>query len=439
MSQKIYPENHIKKKDIINMSEFAPRLVVSDGCGNVVDIEEYTAVGVSGVWIVDISASEWIPLPDGSQLMELPGRLPVGKDLKSGKILILEPENDEQLVAVAAFVAPAYTICYNAVWEKLPDAPILPLYAYSAVGWHDGQFYVPAIRIDDSIRQDPSQFNYDRIPAAADKILNRYPHNRLASHLVNNCALTYRCPAALNYLLNRWEMPLPTSQTCNSNCIGCISLQKDTGVSSAQFRIDFTPTAEEIIELAVDHLESAPEPVVSFGQGCEGEPLMNVQLLIDTVKGIRRLTTKGTINLNTNASRPEAIVTLRDAGVDSMRVSMNSARKTYYERYFRPANYCYEDVLESIRGMKEKGGFVSVNLFVFPGFSDQPDEIEAIMKLIKDYGIDMIQWRNLNIDPEWYWEKLNPPEQEGRGIRNMIKFIKHNFPGLRHGYFNPYL
>jgi len=421
------------------MSEFAPRLVVSDGCGNVVDIEEYTAVGVSGTRIVDISADEWIPLPDGSQLMELPGRLPVGKDHKSRKILILEPENDEQLVAVAAFVAPAYTICYNAAWEKLPDAPVLPLYAYSTVGWQDGQFYVPAIRIDDSIRQDPSQFNYDRIPAAADKILNRYPHNRLARHLVNNCALTYRCPAALNYLLNRWEMPLPTSQACNSNCIGCISLQKDTGVSSAQFRIDFTPTAEEIIELAVDHLESAPEPVVSFGQGCEGEPLMNAQLLIDTVTGIRQRTTKGTINLNTNASRSGVIAKLRDAGLDSMRVSMNSARKTYYERYFRPVNYRYEDVLESIRVMKEKGGFVSVNLFVFPGFSDQPDEVEAVAELIKNYGFDMIQWRNLNIDPEWYWEELNPPDQEGRGIRNMIEFIKQNFPGLCHGYFNPYL
>jgi len=162
-------------------------------------------------------------------------------------VITLDSDENETLVAVAAFVAPAYTICYHAAYKRLNEAPILPLYAYSAVGWYEGNFYVPAIRIDDSIRQDPSQFNQDRIDQAADQILQKYPQNRLVNHLVNNCAMTYSCPAALNYLLNRWEMPLPTSRVCNSNCLGCISLQEDTGVCSAQFRIEFTPTAEEII------------------------------------------------------------------------------------------------------------------------------------------------------------------------------------------------
>jgi len=422
------------------LSKINPYLIVSDGCGNVVDIEEYNAVGMSGSCrIVDIPPDEWIPLPNGSRLMELPGRLPVGSDRDSGEIVTLEPDGSEKVFAVAAFIAPAYTIGYYAAWETLPEAPVLPLYAYAAVGWHDGQFYVPALRIDDSIRQDPSQFNTDRIDKAAKTVLKKYPDNRLGNHLVNNCALTYHCPAALNYLLNRWEMPLPTSQVCNSACLGCISLQKDSGVCSAQFRIDFTPTVEEIVEIAVPHLETAPEPVVSFGQGCEGEPLMNAQLLIDTVKGIRRKTSKGTINLNTNASLPDLIAELRDAGLDSMRVSINSVRRVFYNRYFRPKNYSYDDVLKSIRVMKEKQGFVSINLFVFPGFTDQPDEVTALEDLIRDYDIDMIQWRNLNIDPEWYWEELNPPEQEGIGIRNMIDYFKEKFPDLLHGYFNPYL
>jgi len=412
---------------------------VSDGCGNVVDIEEYSAVGMSGNRIVDIPPDEWIPLPNGSQLLELPGRLPVGRDRDSGEIITLEPDGSEKVVAVAAFVAPAYTIGYHAAWETLPEVPVLPLYAYTAVGWHDGQFYVPALRIDDSIRQDPSQFNTNRIDKAAETVLQKYPDNRLANHLVKNCALIYHCPAALNYLLNRWEMPLPTSQVCNSACLGCISLQKDSGVCSAQFRIDFTPTAEEIVEIAVPHLETAPEPVVSFGQGCEGEPLMNAQLLIDTVRGIRRRTSKGTINLNTNASLPDLIAELRDAGLDSMRVSINSVRRVFYNRYFRPKNYSYDDVLKSIRIMKEKQGFVSINLFVFPGVTDQPDEVMALEDLIREYHIDMIQWRNLNIDPEWYWEEMNPPEQAGIGIRNMIDRIKLKFPHFCQGYFNPYL
>ncbi|MCK4447981.1 MAG: radical SAM protein, partial [Candidatus Marinimicrobia bacterium] len=269
--------------------------------------------------------------------------------------------------------------------------------------------------------------------------LKRYSDNRLAEHLIKNCALTYGCPAAQNYLLDRWEMPLPTSRTCNSECLGCISLQKSTGICSSQFRIDFTPTAEGIIEIAVPHIETAPYPVVSFGQGCEGEPLMNPQLLIDAIKGIREKTNKGTINLNTNASRPDIIGKLLGVGLDSMRVSLNSSRPEYYYRYFKPLNYTFEDVLKSIEIMKCKGGFVSINLFVFPGFTDQPDEIEALESLISDYGIDMIQWRNLNIDPELYWEEINPPAQDGIGIKKMIEYFKKAFPKLRYGYFNPYL
>jgi len=51
----------------------------------------------------------------------------------------------------------------------------------------------------------------------------------------------------------------------------------------------------------------------------------------------------------------------------------------------------------------------------------------------------MIQWRNLNIDPELYWEEINPPAQDGIGIKKMIEYFKKAFPKLRYGYFNPHL
>lgn len=419
--------------------EFSPSLVVSDGKGLVTEIEQYQAIGISGENITEIPSDEWIPLPDGSNLMELPGRLPVGIDRKTSEIVIVGGDTDDSIIAVAAFVAPAYTITYHGAWEQLPNAERLSLFAYSAVGWHDGKFYVPALRIDDDIRQDPLLVSRTQVQKSANQLLRRFPKNRLVDHLINNCALTYGCPAAMNYLLNRWEMPLPTSRACNANCIGCISLQTDSGVCSSQFRIEFVPTAEEIIEIAVPHIETAPNPIVSFGQGCEGEPLMNAQLLLDAVKGIRQKTSKGTINLNTNASRPEAVHDLRIAGLDSIRVSLNSTRKTYYEAYYQPANYSFEDVLESIRVMKELNGFVSINLFVFPGFTDQPEEIRSVEKLVRDFNIDMIQWRNLNIDPEWYWEEMKPSDEEGIGVRKMIDHFRKTFPKLRHGYFNPYL
>ncbi|HPC36029.1 MAG TPA: radical SAM protein [Candidatus Marinimicrobia bacterium] len=421
------------------MPEISPSLVVSDGRGRVFELKQYQALGISGENVVEIPSDEWILLLEGSQLMELPSRLPVGKDRQSGAVVTLTENDDQKLLAVAAFVAPAYTIFYHAAWEKMPRARRLPLFAYSAVGWFDGRFYVPAVRIDPDIRQDPPNFNRAEISKSAQLQLKRYPHNRLVAHLVNNCALTYGCPAALNYLLHRWEMPLPTARTCNSACLGCLSLQQNSDVCSAQHRLTFTPTAEEIIETAVPHLETAPEPVASFGQGCEGEPLMNPQLLYRAIEGIRQKTARGTINLNSNASRPDVIKKLIEAGLDSLRVSLNSARPEFYTRYFRPRNYTFDNVLESIRVMKNANRFVSINYFTFPGFSDQPSEIEAFEKILSDYEIDLIQWRNLNIDPEWYWEELNPPEEDGIGIRQLIEYYKAKFPRLRHGYFNPSL
>jgi hypothetical protein len=89
--------------------------------------------------------------------------LPVAKDRRSGEVVTLTETGNEKLLAVAAFVAPAYTVFYHAAWEKLPRSRRLSLYAYSAVGWHDERFYVPAMRIDPDIRQDPPNFNQGEI------------------------------------------------------------------------------------------------------------------------------------------------------------------------------------------------------------------------------------------------------------------------------------
>lgn len=421
------------------MSGFSPSLVVSDGYGNVFDVPELKPAGISGKFIVDIPSTEWIPLPDGSRIFELPLRLPVGIDRKTKDTKILCSEEDENIMAVAAFPAPAYTITYLAAWETEEHAPVLPLFAYAAVGWYEGRFYVPAVRIDADIRQDPSQFNFFRIQKNAKRILKHYPNNRLVRHLIENCALKYHCPAAQNYVLNRWEMPLPTSRKCNARCMGCISFQPNTSIPCTQDRMDFIPTVEEIVEIAVPHLQTAPLPIVSFGQGCEGEPLLNGDLLVESVTRIRRKTSRGTINLNTNGSKPDVIRELRRAGLDSMRVSLNSVREKYYKRYFKPLDYDFKDVLESIRVMKAGGGFVSINLFVFPGFVDQPEEVKELIDFLHEYKIDMIQWRNLNIDPEYYLDGIKAEDIPGIGIREMMKEVKKKCPWVRYGYFNPYI
>lgn len=341
--------------------------------------------------------------------------------------------------AVAAFLSPAYTGLYLSAYETTPNAPILPLFCYTAAGWHNETIYVPAIRIENDIRQEHAGFQEAAIENRVASLLQAYPHNRLVQHLGNNCALTYHCPAARNFFIGRWECPVPSSPACNANCIGCISFQPETEtITSTQDRLRFKPTAEEIIEFTVPHLETAPFPIVSFGQGCEGEPLLMWETIRDAITEIRKHTLKGSLNINTNGSKPDAVEALCRAGLNSIRVSTNSVRKHIYEAYYRPNNYIFEDIVESIATVRRHGGWASINYFVFPGMTDSVDEYEALRQLIRETDLNMIQWRNFNIDPDWYLAKIGATDPgDSLGIRQLQELIHEEFPQVKFGYFNP--
>lgn len=414
--------------------EQSPYILYADGKGNIFEDTSLYVTGRSGWDAVDIPEEDWIELPVGGSLYELPGRKGIGIDVETGEMRLCEKG-----LAVAAFVPPAYSGFYMSAFETAPDAPVLPLFCYSAAGWLDGKFYVPAVRIEQDIRQDSEGYDKEEIDTGVKELLSHYPHNRLVSHLANNCALTYQCPAARNFALGRWECPIPVSPACNANCVGCISLQPDEEtIVSPQDRLAFKPTVEEIVEFTVPHLESAPYPIVSFGQGCEGEPLLMWETMRDAIIEIRKHTTKGSININTNGSMPKAVKALCEAGLDSIRVSTNSVRKEIYTPYYRPNNYEFEDIIESLKIVNSFGGWTSINFFVFPGMTDSIAEYEALRKFITETGLKMIQWRSFNIDPDWYLGKIGVTDTgECMGVRQLQKLIREEFPDLKYGYFNP--
>ncbi len=412
----------------------SPYILYSDGNGNIFEDTSLYVTGRSGWDALPVPEDEWIELPNGGQLYELPGRRGIGIDVKTGEMRLCEKG-----WAVAAFIPPAHTGFYLAAYETGPNAPTLPLFCYTAAGWLDDKFYVPAIRIEQDIRQDCSGYDELKVEAGVQKTLQHFPQNRLVQHLANNCALTYHCPAARNYFLGRWECPIPTSPACNANCIGCISFQpEEETIVSTQDRLTFKPTAEEIVEYTVPHLESAPYPIVSFGQGCEGEPLLMWQTIREAIIEIRKHTTKGSININTNGSKPDAVKALCDVGLDSIRVSLNSVRKHIYEPYYCPNNYRFEDLIESLKIVNSYGGWTSINYFVFPGMTDSVEEYEALRKIIANTSLKMIQWRNFNIDPDWYLGKINASDTgECIGVKQLQELIREEFPGIKYGYFNP--
>ena len=256
---------------------------------------------------------------------------------------------------------------------------------------------------------------------------------------MEKCALEYGCPAGKNFFLGRYEAPLPTAQQCNADCIGCLSLQTDDKIPCSQERIGFTPSAEEIAEIALAHIQRVKNSIVSFGQGCEGDPLLAADVIVPAIGLIRRETDKGTINMNSNGSLPKTVKRLFEAGLDSMRVSMNSVRPECYEAYFRPKGYGFADVLKSIEIALGRQKFVAINYLNSPGFTDSPQEFEALTRFMQKYPINMIQWRNLNFDPLRYWNTMNAVTRhdEPIGVQNLLKQVRKQFPKLKHGYFNP--
>ncbi|MGV1099667.1 radical SAM protein [Thiovibrio sp. JS02] len=421
--------------------EKTPSLLFANAAGEIKDFPELLMAGRSGSHFYRPRPEELIPLPEGSDIFVLPGRNPVGIDPESGEPLLLA-ENPEDpaagIQAVAAFMAPAHTAIHWAAFEKSASALAhLPLFAYTAVGWLDGRFWVSAFRSDPDKRQETKRFEPENLRRRTEHRLKNNEQNRLIQHL-GKCCLTYRCPAAINYFLDKFEAPLPTSPACNAQCIGCISLQPSGCCPSTQERIKFVPTPKEIAEIAVPHLNKVKGGVASFGQGCEGEPLLQANTIEKAILLIRKQTGKGTVNLNSNASLPEAVARLAHAGLDSIRVSMNSARPDYHQRYYRPKGFTFADVKQSIRVMKQHHRFVSLNYFILPGFTDDPAEFAALCDLVAELRPDFIQLRNLNMDPDWYFDAVKfVADGEPMGILAWHRRLKKLFPHLRFGYFNP--
>jgi pyruvate-formate lyase-activating enzyme len=299
---------------------------------------------------------------------------------------------------------------------------------------------VCAKRVDQDRRQEFCSIPRERIETGARKLLAELPDNRLVRHLTG-CALTYGCPAARNLALGRFEAPLPTARTCNARCVGCISFQpEDSGFPSTQNRITFKPSPREIVDIMLRHQGKEKRPIFSFGQGCEGEPLTEAALIASSTAKFRKAGGRGTVNVNTNASLPGVIPQLAEAGVNSIRVSLNSARKEPYEAYYRPNGYGFGDVRASILAAKAAGLFVSLNLLFFPGFTDGENEWEALCALVAETKLDFIQMRNLNLDPELVLRLMAGFDPgPGMGLANFLKRLRKENPWLRFGYFNPYL
>lgn len=417
-----------------------PKMLYADQQGNIFDHHHLSMAGMSGSEPVLPEGVELIPLPEDSRLFTIPHTPPIAWDAGKGRFVTVDTVREGRrtvpVQAVSAFMAPGYVRTLLPACDYSRKKIHLPLWSYTAVGWDEEheRFVVAASRVDTNQNWNPCNYDDRQLDPLVRKRLKDMPGNRLLEQLAR-CAVDYHCFAAKNLFFRRWEAPLPTSPVCNSRCLGCISLQPSDCCPSNHERISFVPTPEEIVELALPHLREAPEPIVSFGQGCEGDPIMQADTVAEATRRLKQSTAIGTVNFNSNGSFPDRIRMLCDAGMDSMRFSMNSVQEDFYNRYYRPVGYRFADVVESVRGAKDRGLFTMINYLVSPGLSDSEAEVDALLRFIEETGVDMLQMRNLSIDPDFYNQRM---QLSGRGIGmyRMLMRVKREFPRIQYGYFN---
>src|SRR5436309_1810524 len=326
-----------------------------------------------------LESSDLIPLPDGVTLSMMPDRLAIGEK-RSGERQAIDISRGW---AAAALLPIGYTRTLLPAYEKVPNTEPLPFFGYSAVAGMNGRLYVAALKTDDPSKWRPSAFNKRTLTRLVREKQAALPRNRVVAQHAH-CALDYACPTASNLFFGRWEMAIAVSPGCNARCIGCISKQEEENLVSPQDRLTFIPSVEEIVEVAVSHLEQAEEAIVSFGQGCEGEPLLQWRRIEQAIKMTRTRTAKGVININTNASNPRWLQRLYDAGLDTIRASTISGHPETYTTNYRPIDNTFEDVKESLQRARDASAYSAINLLSFTATIDRKSEIEALLAFVKE-------------------------------------------------------
>ncbi len=343
-------------------------------------------------------------------------------------------------VAVGATLPPGYTRTLLPAASRpalgVAGVPVLPQWAYTAAAYSPQGPVAWALHTDRRGHWDPARHSTADLAGLVEERLCR-ADNPVYRQLAR-CALQWSCFTAQNTFYGRDEGAIPSSAACNARCVGCLSETAEGMPPSSHDRILRSPTAEEMADVGAEHLAGATgRTMVSFGQGCEGEPLLRWKEIVRAIRLMRGRTSRGSINVNTNGSLPDALGALADAGLDAVRISLNSASPDLYSAYYRPVSYSLADVEASMRVARKKGLYLALNLLVFPGVTDREKEVERLAALVRRVGADQVQARSLAMDPDVYWEIARDRGGQGPalGVPALLRALRTARPGLVVGNF----
>lgn len=394
------------------------RAVHADRSGRIL-VADHPALAFDGVKTVPFP--EAIPLPADTPIVAVEREALASE--RSGRPRRLGAGR----LAAAALLSPGHLRTLLPAYVDEPGKADLPPRQYAAVAADEsGTLVTAAIAID-----TPSGIAASKADVAAKVAegLRRHPGDRLVRQLAR-CAREYGCRPAAACFFGQTECALPIAAPSNERPPAAIAPKRD-GEAEPTEAAAFHPTAEEIARVAIAHF-AAGGHTASFGQACEGEPLLAAREVEDAIAQIRLGTRDGVVHLNTNGSQPAGLRRLRSAGLDSIAVRMISARAATYEALHGPDGYSFPDVRATLRVAVELRIAVTIHVLVLPGIFDRSDEIADLIALLAELpaGTTLLL-RDLHADPLRALARLHSRGIEVIGVGAAVERIRQEVPHIR--------
>ena len=369
--------------------------VHTDRTGRVYVSADYGATGFNGASAVPVQG---IALPVDAALVPL-SREAQGFD-RSGRARPL----GKARWALAATLPPGYTRSLHPAF--IPTDEALEPLAYAALGAdRDGQLVVAALVTD------PGAIGSDQTPTPPARIaaaLSARSGNTLLRQLAR-CAREYGCGGAGAIFTGQGDGSLPLGGP-GADLVARHGLERARPTDPAAFR----PTAAEIAEIGAAHLR-AGGGAVSFGRACDGEPLAQERFVEDAIARIRAITTAGTIHLETDGLRPQALRRLLAAGLGAVTVRLEEGSLAVRR--------------DTLRAAADAGAALAVALPVFPGRTDRAGAVESLLELLASLPGGTLVVRDRPGDPHHL--KDDTPPGEPLGVAAALDRIRHELPRWR--------
>ncbi|MBI2774346.1 MAG: radical SAM protein [Chloroflexi bacterium] len=350
----------------------------ADRTGHLYVDPDHAAAGLDGTDARPLH--EVVPLPDGARLVPLPraamgfGRNGRARELGSGRL------------AVGAVLPRGWVRLLTPSYADDPNAADLERLPYCAVADESGAVVVAARAVDPAA---PTAESGDRAAGHAG------PANSLVRQLAR-CARDNACES-VRASTGHGDLPVPLGAPAAERARAPVALRSGypgSPVEAAAFR----PSAEEIADLAIDHLDRGGAGL-SFGRACDGEPLARVAVIEGALELVRARTAGGTVHLETSGSDPVALRRAIEAGVTSVTVRMGAATPGTYELLHGPISHRWADVRASARLASERGVALTIALLLLPGLTDRAGEIDALAAFLGELAGGRVELRDLGADP----------------------------------------